>query len=228
MAEMGNGYGSEFHLLRYFGRHRCLLDELVSNATRAEVKRWLDQEFDRNKTCKDRELVGLDFLDAANEARRKWYEFWPQRGNPPNWDAVGWVQRNGENELLLVEAKANLEELQSSCRAKEEGGRGLIQDSFEKVKLSLGVAKHHNWLNGYYQYCNRIAVLDFLNQKGTPTRLLFIYFLGDKRPDGRTCPVDEVEWRRALERQRAHVGLAPDHPRSDRVHELFVEVCPQN
>ncbi len=37
MAEIGAGYGSEWHLLRYFGRHRRLLDQRVSVTTGAEV-----------------------------------------------------------------------------------------------------------------------------------------------------------------------------------------------
>jgi len=92
------------------------------------------------------------------------------------------------DEWLLVEAKANIQELKSSCGAKEkgqrsEGGRKLIAHTLAAVKSTLGVAEDRDWLNGYYQYCNRIAVLEFLNRQKVPTRLMFIYFVGDKGSD---------------------------------------------
>src|SRR6266404_4706555 len=102
MAVMGFGYGSEFHLLRYFGRHRTLLDDRVSEAVGAEAVSWLDQEFDLSDRGLDRELRGLDFLNPEHPARKEWAKAWPQRGNPPNWDAVGRIRRKGLDEWLLV------------------------------------------------------------------------------------------------------------------------------
>jgi hypothetical protein len=42
MAEMGNGYGSECHLLRYLGRHRTELDKRVREETGGQHVEWLD------------------------------------------------------------------------------------------------------------------------------------------------------------------------------------------
>ena len=58
----------------------------------------------------------------------------------------------------MVEAKANIQELRSFCKAEAEGGRPLIARSLAAVKSTLGVPEDRDWLNGYYQYCNRIAV----------------------------------------------------------------------
>jgi hypothetical protein len=235
MAEMGAGYGSECHLLRYLGRHRYLLDKYVLKATGADTIAWLDYPFDTNKTWLDGELTGLDFLEPEDAARKEWTNVWPRRGNPPNWDAVGRIRRNGVDEWLLVEAKANVQELKSSCGAKEEGGRPLIIRTLANVKSTLGVADDRDWLNGYYQYCNRIAVLEFLNRYNAPARVLFIYFVGDKGSEAvgerdyvRTCPADVAAWEPALEEQKAHVGLGDHHPLSDRVQKLFLDVCPRN
>jgi hypothetical protein len=224
MAEMGIGYGSECHLLRYLGRHRNRFDEYVLNATDADTIAWLDYPFDSSKTWLDGEFTGLDFLKSKHPARREWANVWPRQGNPPNWDAVGRIRRNGANEWLLVEAKANVQELKSSCKAKEEGGRPLIARTLAAVKSKLGVAEDRDWLNGYYQYCNRIAVLEILNRHEAPARLLFIYFVGDKGDATRTCPTDAAEWQSSLDAQNAHVGLATHHPLSNRVHELFLDV----
>jgi hypothetical protein len=126
-------------------------------------------------------LKGLDFLGPDYDpVHVKWKQVWPQRGNAPNWDAVARITKNGVSEWLLVEAKANLQELQSSCQASPQGGRPLITCMLKATKAALGVAADRDWLNGYYQLCNRLAVLDFLNRNGVPSRLMLIYFVGDR------------------------------------------------
>jgi hypothetical protein len=183
--------------------------------------------FDPTKTWLDGELKGLDFLRPDDAARQNWKQFWPQQGNPPNWDAVARISRNGIIEWLLVEAKANVQELRSSCNAKAEGGRPMIARTLAAVKSVVGVSEDRDWLNGYYQYCNRIAVLEFLNRQGAPAQLMFIYFVGDKGDAKRTCPADFWGWQTALKEQKAHVGLGKHHLLSDRIYELFLDVCPR-
>ena len=95
MARLGDGYGSECHLLRYLGRHRRLLDEEVKKLVRADAIEWADFAFDPNNKWPDAELTGLDFLEAGNSARQAWADCWPQRGSAPNWDAVVRVFRSG-------------------------------------------------------------------------------------------------------------------------------------
>jgi len=224
MAKMGYGYGSECHLLRYLGRHRDLLDARVRKVVGAWEVHWLDFEFDPAKEWPDVEWAGLDFLPTESLARTAWQGFWPQRGTPPNWDAVGQVTIDGRLEWLLVEAKAHLEELQSSCTAMEEGGRPTILAAMEATKRALGVPTDRDWLTGYYQYCNRLAILHFLNGHDVPARLLLIYFFGDKVP-GRECPKDQEEWTNAIRAQAAHVGLPEYHPLIDRIHTLFLPVA---
>jgi hypothetical protein len=173
-------------------------------------------------------LKGLDFLAPSDPVRDEWKQVWPQRGNPPNWDAVARIGRNGVAEWLLVEAKANVRELQSSCQADPQGGRPLITGTLAATKATLGVAADRDWLDGYYQFCNRVAVLNFLNRHGVPTQLLLIYFVGDKGNASRICPADAAEWRAAIDVQEVHVGLPESHPLADRIHQLFLHVCPSN
>lgn len=223
---MGHGYGSEWHLLRYLGRHRQELDRRVLAEVGGDGIEWLDFRFDAATPFGDRELRGLEFLPADHPARFAWRTFWPARGNPHNWDAVARLTRDGGTEWLLVEAKANLEEIRSSCGADEEkAGRPLIVQTLDRTKGRLGAARDRDWLNGYYQYANRLAVLDFLNEQGEPARLLLVYFTGD-RNGVLTCPADEAGWRVALAGQDAHLGLVGDHALAFRIHKLFLPVMP--
>lgn len=227
MAEKGARYGSEHHLLRYLGRHRNELDRRIRSVTGCDTVSWLDFFFDRKRPWKDREWKGLDFLPQEEKARRAWTEAWPQRGNPPNWDAVGRIFVGDSTEWLLVEAKAHTGELKSSCGAKEGPARSNIESTLEATKDRLDVAEGHDWMNGYYQFCNRLAVLNILQEAGVPARLLFIYFTGDDfgRP-GTFCPQSEAEWQPALDAQTRHVGLAEEHLLANRIHKLFLPVCP--
>lgn len=227
MGQMGNGYGSECHLLRYLGRHREALNAAIRATVGCGDVRWLDCPFDPASDWKDAEWKGLEFLPSNSPAREAWRRAWPQRGNPPNWDAIGQVTRNGSSEWLLVEAKAHTGEIQSSCGAKDGPARQLIQETLNATKRRLAVAEEHDWMNGYYQLCNRLAVLNILQEAGVPARLLFIYFTGDDfgRP-GNACPQSEAEWQPALEDQARHVGLPKQHPLADRIHKLFLPVCP--
>ena len=226
MAEIGHGYGSEWHLLRYLGRHRERLASEVQRVTSCDSVQWLDFPSDPRSKWKDAEWKGLDFLPQESAARGKWAEFWPQTGRPPNWDAVGQVSVNGRREWLLVEAKAHLGEIESSCQASPAGGLDTIRAAFETTKKALGVAPDRDWLSGYYQFCNRVAVLHFLNSHDVLARLLFIYFTGDEFPGGSVdCPTCEDGWRLALAKQAEHVGLPDGHALSSRIHKLFLPVC---
>jgi hypothetical protein len=45
MGRMGLGYGSEFHLLRYLGRHRRYLNRAIEDKFGGRVLDWLDFSF---------------------------------------------------------------------------------------------------------------------------------------------------------------------------------------
>ncbi len=225
MAGIGPGYGSECHLLRYLGRHRALLDRAVLTATGAAGVEWLDFPFDASRDWGDGEWKGLEFLAPDSPARKAWSEAWPARGNPPNWDAVARIEHDSGPEWLLVEAKANAEELASTCAASDAGGRALIAATLARTKAALGVDAGRDWLAGHYQYANRMAVLHLLVATGEEARLLFIYFTGDRHPTA-TCPADEAEWESFLGAQAAHIGLPAGHPLADRVHTVFLEARP--
>ena len=224
MSKIGYGYGSEWHLLRYFGYHRHLLNDSVMDATGADDVEWLDSPFDSKAIFLDSEWKGLDFLPEGSPATEAWRDFWPRSGNVPNWDAVGRITIKGVQEWLLVEAKANVEELLSSCNAKSQGGLPMIQAALNKTKQAMGIDIATDWLAPYYQYANRLASLYVLNSNDVGARLLFVYFLGDSVPH-KTCPPTIEEWRPGLEAMYCILGLTGNSPLEQRVHRMFLPVC---
>lgn len=224
MGKLGNGYGSEFHLLRYLEFDRDRLNTAVQASIGAEDVEWLPGPPNPNDPGKFREWKGLNFLSHDVQLQNAWRKIWPSTGNPPNWDGVGRVRIGGQWQWLLVEAKAHEGEVASSCTASSERSRALITATLAATRQALGVSPERDWLNGYYQYCNRLAVLNFLHEQVIPAHLLFIYFIGDKSGPRRICPQTETGWRRVLERQNEHVGMPSTHPLQDRVHTLFVPV----
>ena len=225
MANIGKGYGSECHLLRWMGRHRKLFDERVSATIgRAGTPiNWLDFGFDPDKLWPDAELRGLEFLYERPGLKSKWKTFWPTGRGIHNWDAVGWVGTEPDQELLLLEAKAHVTEMESNCCAKRPESIRKIGRSFDEVKRCLGARPEADWMRGYYQAANRIATLYFLHRERVPARLLFVYFLGD-RFQGRECPRTMEEWAPAIRVQWAHLGLGPDHCLANLVHGLFLPI----
>ena len=142
-------------------------------------------------------------------------EFWP--GNGPQWDALGKASETGP--FLLVEAKANIPEIASSCAAVSEDSLGLIRRSLQSTQEHLGCSSLIDWTSGFYQYANRLAHLYFLRElNGQDARLVFVYFVNDDTQ----IPTSLDEWRDALSLQKKLMGLGK-HRLQDAVLELFVD-----
>jgi hypothetical protein len=101
--------------------------------------------------------------------------FWPDNG--PQWDALG----VSDDEIILVEAKANIPEMVSpGTGAKNSQSIKKIKNSLNEVKKYLSVSDTIDWTGTFYQYVNRIAHLYYLREKNQiKTHLLFIYFIND-------------------------------------------------
>jgi hypothetical protein len=232
MGKMGCGYGSEFHLLRYLGYHRRDLNRAIEQETGGRVVDWLDFCFDSRRKFPDldAELKGMEFLGPdVEDAKSAWGEFWPQTGNPPNWDAVGLLQSGSHSEFLLVEAKAHASEIHSDCGAHDEGGLGRIREALAQTIRDNGFKSNpEKWLAPYYQCANRLATLHFLLQHDVLSRLVFIYFTGDdptlyRKPV--VCPKSEQEWQGHLEKMYDHLGMPGSSELKRRVHRLFLPIC---
>lgn len=127
--------------------------------------------------------------------------FWPLRG--PQWDALATAP---DGHVFLFEAKAHLAEMASKCYAKDTDARKKIGASIAETKAAYGAAENSDWLQGFYQYANRLAHLYFLRKHGVPATLVFVYFIGDKGMGG---PSSTAEWKEHLTGVYRHLGLIP-------------------
>lgn len=235
MAKIGHGYGSEWHLLRYLGYHRDTFNNEIGNLISLDEISWLDFKFSNyNQELRhDEEYKGLDFLDMNKYSNVLdiWDKFWPKTGNVPNWDAIGNGLRGSQKEWILVEAKANLEECESNCQAKPAsvgGGKELIVEAFRETIKTIGSANRidpETWLKKYYQYANRLAVLDFLLKNGIQSNLLFINFIGDQN-GSRTCPEKVYEWKEKVDQIHNHLGIDEESNLMKKVFHLYLPVHP--
>lgn len=120
------------------------------------------------------EVLGLDD-EAYNNESKAVREFWPKIG--PQWDGLALVTgSDGEKGLLLVEAKAHLDETKSDVKAKSQISINKINSSIGIAQKSYGI-KPVDWTKNHYQLGNRIAFLYFMNEVlKIPTWLVLINF----------------------------------------------------
>src|SRR3990170_2996062 len=141
------------------------------------------------------EKLGIQNLETSLSA------FWPKRG--PQWDALG---RGNRNEVFLVEAKANIDEIVSPETKATEKSLELIKKSLDGLKKYLKVNNKVDWSGTFYQYTNRLAHLYFLRALNKlPANLIFVYFIGDDSVSG---PKSVEEWNAALTVMKKYLGLS--------------------
>lgn len=231
MSKIGYGYGSEWHLLRYLGYHR---NNLNSELQKIKVFRnkeieWLDFKFSGKNIIlqQDEEYKGVEFLNNTYLSK-KFATYWPSKGNVQNWDAVGIIKNDQGNEWILVEAKANIPEIESDCGASSQNSLNMIDNAFLKTISFLNINSKTplNWRKNYYQFCNRLALLKFLLDEGIDAYLLFIYFYGDTNPNHK-CPQIKQDWDNELNKMYNHVGINQANINPiyfEKVHKLYLSV----
>ena len=228
MGRIGNGYGSEWHLQEYLSRYRQDLDEAVVNSVGATAINWLKVPLSASGAHKEWE--GLDFIQNVNVAS-DWKTYWPPSRPQHNWDAVATVEIGGFKEWLLVEAKAHVGEMASQCQAKKVKSGRMIRTALEATAkcVTYGGVPTLAWYHEHYQYVNRLAVLNFLNNICTPaipSRLLFIYFCGEDKMAGRVCPKSEAEWQSHLAPLYRKLDINLQSPLMQRVNSVYLPVTP--
>lgn len=103
-------------------------------------------------------------------------DFWPDKG--PSWDGVG-IDENGT--IILVEAKANINETRTKCSASNSKSINQIKSSMKSVhnKISSTAYDEDIWFNKYYQIGNRITFLVKLKEKGFNVKLVLLNIVDD-------------------------------------------------
>jgi hypothetical protein len=159
------------------------------------------------------------FLDKLNVKLPKvpLPKFWPARG--PQWDALGRAQ---SGEVILVEAKAHVGELLSSASKASPVSLARIQKALAAISSALHAKPGVDWAMRFYQYTNRLAHGHLLHKlNGVPTRLVFVYFIGDPDLDG---PAGKREWLAAINVLHEALGIRGRVP--SYVRDVFIDIKP--
>ena len=164
-----------------------------------------------------------DFLDklgvSLNDVPLN--EFWPPRG--PQWDALG---KTDGGQVILVEAKAHVEEMVSARAQASEESRALIRESLRSVKRHVKSRSPARWQTSFYQYNNRLAHLYLLRHlNGIDAFLVNLHFLNaDEMASDRTVvPKTVDEWKAAITLQERFLGIRPGHELSRYAIHAFVD-----
>ena len=184
-------------------RSQRLLQKLIANGAfgreqGGETVHWVSPiESDGFAEYRDE-----DFLKQlkVSTSKLRLNQFWPGKG--PQWDALG---RTEGGKLILVEAKAYVEEFDSTPTRAVGRSAALIRQSLEVTRKHMGVKSPVDWSRTFYQVTNRLAHLYFLSiRNDLPSALWFVYFCN--HPDPRLATTQE-EWRGAIRLVEAHLGL---------------------
>jgi len=228
MALMAYAQRGEWHIQRYIGRHRGLLERKIGEIIPASGFRWLDWGFGAGPEEPDWPLTGPNFLPEAAPARRAWKSLWPGNGIQVTWDAVAELTTPRGKEWLVIDAKSSTNEMQSNCPAKNwKEGLSSITDVLGRAQVALQAPLEADWLRGHYQFASRLAGLYHLVTHHERVRLLQVFFCGDRRDGRHDCPQGPQEWASAIAARDKHLALPAKHRLSAHIHELYLDVCPR-
>ena len=147
------------------------------------------KEYQLKKSQIMENVLGLDKSAFADK-----FSFWPS--NEPHWDAIA-TSCDGSI-LYLFEAKANIDEIRSSCSASSEESKKLIEHSMKEVYEAISdtsVGNFSSWFNKYYQMGNRLTFVYKMNHMDFPkiknVKLVLLNIVDDKT----YIPISQKEWK---------------------------------
>ena len=232
-SEMGLGYGSEYQLLRFLGHHRQELESYILKNTNINENllyhmEWLDFPKDNTRKSLDGEYTGIGFLPDTlkNKVSNNWKKYWPKKSQ--NWDAILYCspivpKSKLEDKWIIVEAKAQLKELDSPCKAESEKSIKQIETAFEATQKRFNIKTKDSWLKQYYQLANRLAFVNFMLDNGIQCSLLNIYFLNgwSKKPENNVLKIGD--WKKAIQAEYSYLGINDNDEVKKYISEIFVE-----
>ena len=203
--------------------NRCpeVIDGAIAKAgvlEHGESVQWLSP-LESDAFTEYRDHAFLERLGITPQHRRL-EDFWPTRG--PVWDGLA---RTSGGRYLLIEAKANIPEFDTSPTGASEGSLHKIRKAFDETRRFLRVRTKTDWADCFYQYANRLAHLYFLRELNkVDAVLVFVYFMGDTTVCG-VNPVSHEGWQAAIDLADHHLGVRA-HSRwiRDNVAEVFIDV----
>ena len=160
MSEINNKAlkGSKLYLQNYMKYNSNKLSEMILSASPSlvaftgdiksiEWKSPLENENFYEYRDDFLEVLNLDkdYIDIANS---KLKEFWPKNG--PQWDGLAIIKnKNVESGVLLIEAKAHINETNSTLKATS-------YESINKIKESIRISQEY--YNIYFKDSNLVSI----------------------------------------------------------------------
>lgn len=221
MNEYAAPRGSQRWLQLTANRRPDVIDGAIAKAgglEHGETVQWLSP-LESDAFTEYRDHAFLERLGITPRHRRL-EDFWPARG--PVWDGLA---RTSGGRYLLIEAKANIPEFDTSPTDASEESRRKIRKAFDETKAFLRVHSKRDWSECFYQYANRLAHLYFLRELNkVDAALVFVYFMGDKTVCG-VNPVSHEGWLAAIDLANHHLGIRAHSPWiRDNVADVFIDV----
>jgi len=212
-----NSHGSLKDLQVAINVKKKYLDTVISKEVGKQMKIDWKSPLKADDYAEYRDEDFLRKLRILNKIKYSLSVFWPNNG--PQWDALG----VSEDEIILVEAKANIPEMVSpGTSAKNPKSISKIRNSLDEVKKYLNINNGIDWTGTFYQYVNRIAHLYYLREKNKiKAHLLFIYFINDITVHG---PKTKDEWLGAIQVMECYLGLAKKHKLRKYIHDIFIDI----
>jgi hypothetical protein len=212
-----DGRGSLRNIQVLVNRNPALLTDKIKERLKIELSdiTWVsplkDDEYAEYRDGDFLKRLGLGELKVPLN------HFWPEKG--PQWDALG---KGRDGEVFIVEAKANIPELLSSCEARAPKSRKRIQRRFKETREFLKCRTSIDWTTGLYQYANRLTHLYYLRHLNKINAyLIFVYFVDDTTH----IPTSLKEWEGALLLEKKLLGLNK-HKLSKYIAEVFIRHDP--
>ena len=203
--------------------NRCpdVIDGAIAKANvleHGETVQWLSP-LEADAFAEYRDHAFLERLGITPQNRRL-EDFWPRRG--PVWDGLA---RTSGGRHLLIEAKANIPEFDTTPTGASEGSLQKIRKAFDETRAFLRVRSKTDWSVCFYQYANRLAHLYFLRELNkVDAALIFVYFVGDTT----ICDMNPVScegWQAAIDLANHHLGIRAHSPwMRNNVADVFIDV----
>lgn len=160
-----------------------------------------------------------------NEGELKKYEellrqYWTRGG--PVWDGMAVVEGEGGNKgLILVEAKAHINETYSQMKFSSGKSKSLIKRTIQETQIAFDSTSIIDpWVNQYYQLANRLSFLYILNEKlNIPTWLVLCNFVDDRSYK----PTQLKEWLQHYKIVFRKLGIDPNRILMNKVISIYVQ-----
>lgn len=198
---------------------------------------WYSPQKDKTSPIEDtwcKEFKDKSFWDGKLDKDSN--SFWNEMGNPninrnswpkggPSWDGIAVLtDKNGEKNLLLFEAKAHKSELKNRCQAKKPDSIKVISDQLDKTKKSLGLDENVDWMNNYFQFANRLAFHNYLQNKNIKVALICVYFANDPYWNKKKGHKGKEQWKEAIETEKEYFGIDNAFLKKNHIYNLIIDL----